>query len=493
MTTERSSGLERLTKVLLLVSTLSVVALLAALWGWYLSAGTTVEELSSEDRQFLLQEVLEESPGVYRWAFFEPRLGYTMRPNSELSSYGATYTTNEAGYRTGPVTKESGVFRVVFVGDSWTYGMGIKQRQTFAEEVARLANEHAGVDRRVEAWILAMPGWNTFNEIAALWYLYDSLEPDAVMLTISGNDNHSTTTILPNGSLFQGSTGPDQFGDPHSSVYRGRRIDSYRYQERWRMAMEKIHETEERLQEHDVPFFVFFLARWSESVGHSLIARGPIAAPYIVAPRESTIDEWRGPWGHGSVAANRLYGRMAYRLLASRLGWEPLPPGNPLADVEIYDEPPADQDWLELYRNYSIETTAEFIPDTFYPGRGRNRLQAVGPMNTKSGSMGAATSILIADREGSRSLDITVSRLSYAPSIYPLELTVSIPSPSGGTRTVTTVPADGPETHRFSIDIPSDLEQYTVLDVVFVASRTAATPNLGFSRSVLIRSIEHSG
>ena len=494
MTAEQGRGLERITRVLVLVSTLSLIGLVVALGGWYRSTGTTVDELSSEERQFLLQEVLAESPGIYRWAFFEPRLGYTMRPNAELTSYGSTYTTNEAGYRTGPLAKDPGVFRVVFLGDSWTYGVGIQRRQTFAEEVARLANEHAAVDRRVEAWVLAMPGWNSLNEIAALWYLYESLEPDAVMLTISGNDNHSTTAILPTGSLFQGGTRPDQFGDPHISVYRGRRIDSYRYQDRWRLVLDEIRDTEGRLQEHGVPFFVFFLARWREVlVPHSMIARGEIEAPYAVAPREVTVGEWRGAgWGHGSVEANRLYARMAYRLLAGDLGWAPLPPGDPLADIEVYRRPPTEQDWLELYRLNSIETTAEFIPDSFRPGSRGARLQVVGPLNYRTGGMGASASILVANRQGSTSLEVTVSRLSFAPSIYPLELTVSIPSPSGGTRTVTTVPSDGPATHRFSVAIPADLEEYTALDIVFVASRTAASADLGLSRSLRIQSIEHS-
>ncbi len=104
--------------------------------------------------------------------------------------------------------------------------------------------------------------------------------------------------------------------------------------------------------------------------------------------------------------------------------------------------------------------------------------------------MGRATTILVRPRRRARQLRIVVRRLPEAPSLYPLELTVHIPSPAGGSRVTTTVPADGPEVHRFKIRIPDDLEPGSTLDVVFVAERTISAPRRLMPRSLIIRSIK---
>jgi len=91
------------------------------------SAPLDPAKLTSEERERLLEGVLANSPGVHRWAYFEPRIGYTLRPSSTIEAWHDTFRSNEIGYRAPALAKAAGTFRIVFVGDSWTYGMGVRR------------------------------------------------------------------------------------------------------------------------------------------------------------------------------------------------------------------------------------------------------------------------------------------------------------------------------------------------------------------------------
>ena len=133
--------------------------------------------------------------------------------------------------------------------------------------------------------------------------------------------------------------------------------------------------------------------------------------------------------------------------------------------------------------------TRRHIPEDYIPRVGVE-LQCVGIMNCKAGAMGRETMVLVRRRPGAKMLAVSVERLPYAASLYPLELTVSIPSPGGGRRTVTVIPADGPVLHRFSLAMPPDVEPGAALDIVFRAGRAASAPDVRLARSLFIKAIE---
>ena len=157
-------------------------------------------------------------------------MGYTLAPNAQVRAWRDSFVTNELGYRTGPVVKEPGTFRVLFVGDSWTFGMGVTETESYPKVFERLAASHAGLERKVEAWSLALPGYNTLNELAALWFYFDRLEPDLVVVSPTRNDNHSTRVVLPGGSLASELAEPDLFGEPHTITYRSPSVASHRFE-----------------------------------------------------------------------------------------------------------------------------------------------------------------------------------------------------------------------------------------------------------------------
>ena len=123
---------------------------------WWRASGTGLESLSPQERQDLLEEALEISPGIYRPAYFAPGLGYTLVPDREIEAWGTRVAANDLGFRSPPSAKPAGTTRVLFVGDSWTFGLGVEAEEAFPARLAELARESAGGD--VQAWSLALPG-----------------------------------------------------------------------------------------------------------------------------------------------------------------------------------------------------------------------------------------------------------------------------------------------------------------------------------------------
>ncbi len=486
---------EPILRALLAIAAVSLTGLAVCAVGWYraATAPADLEDLSAEERLLLVQEIVELAPGVHRRTWFEPAIGYTLHPGAEIDAWGDRFTSDELGYRNPPLAKAPGTFRVVFAGDSWTYGMGVRMEESYPRVVARLANRHGGQERPIEAWTVALPGYNTQNYTSALWYFFERLDPDAVVICPSGNDNHSTVGIRPNGSVARAAVDRDDFGDPHAIFYRVRRLDSYRFRERWRQSFEALRQTELRLERLGIPVLHFFLARWEGADVHARVAASRLAAPYLIAPLELTLGRWENPppFAHGNPAANELYAEMAYRGLAHLLGWRSLPAPDRRAEIEVFDAPPGGEDWGARFDRLSAAATAKKIPEGFRPSTSTAaRSQAAGALDAETGLMGRATTILVRHRPGARTLRLTVRRLPDAPSLYPLALTVEIPSPAGGRRTTVTVPADGPDVHRLSLPIPEDLRPGSALDVVLVAERAVASRRTPAARSLYVESVD---
>lgn len=474
--------------LLILAASATAVALVCA-WGWGRARAerTSLDALSPEDRQVLTERLLAASPGAFVPALFEPAVGFTLRPGARIEAWGDAFTANEIGYRTVPLDRGGGrAFRVVFLGDSWTFGLGVKEEESFPTRFQELANRLGAARGRVQAVNLGLPGYNTLNEVAALEFFYDRLRPDAVVICPTGNDADSTGNVLPNGSLTSAGVERDAFGDPFLQ-FRLRLADSYTLRSRWRRAFGEIRRLEERLGKRRVPLFVFFAATWEEAFAHTLVRDSGVSAPYVITPRELATGRWRNPppWEHGTAAAHRLYGHMVYKAMAEVLGWPPPPAAEEeAAEVAVHRRPPGDGSGLrEILARETRRLPEEYEP----PGA---EIQCPGTLHCATGLMGKATLLLVRRRPGAGRLAVTLRRLPGARSLYPLPVEISIPSPSGGTRTATVVPASGPREHRVVLDLPGDLPAGTALDVVIRAERTVSAPRVAAPRSLLVAGID---
>ena len=479
----------KLSRALLAVASASLGIALVCAWGWYRTSRTSLESLGPEARQVLMEEMLATSPGAFAPALFEPAVGYTLRRRGTIEAWGDSFAANEIGYRTGPLPGRrkagTGPFRVVFLGDSWTFGMGVRAEQSFPARFAELASRVG--NRPVEAFNLGLPGYNTLNEIAALEFFYDRLGPDAVVICPTSNDADSTANILPNGSLTRMGVERDVFGDDHSLLFP-RLVDSHKFRSRWRRSFGAIRAMEERLRSRGVPLMVFFTATWDEPFAHELIRESGVTSPYLVTPRRLATPRWRNPapWFHGTPEANRIYGHMVYRGMAEMLGW-PAPPPEEDAAAPLFRRPPADSGADAL-----LAEATKRIPESFTPGRAALAAwQCVGPMDCRSGLMGKATTVLVRRRAGAERIEVALRRLPNAPSILPLPVSVEIPGPRG-IRAEAVLTAEGPDPLMIRVPIPGDVRVGAAMDVTIRAGRAVSAPAILAPRSLFIASIEQN-
>ena len=100
------------------------------------------------------------------------------------------HVTNSWGFR-GPEfsPKTPGTVRLLFVGDSFTFGEGVRFEDTFAEATARLLPARLGRENlQVESCNVGVGGYNTTDELFLLKAIAPDLRPDAVVLCYVLND-----------------------------------------------------------------------------------------------------------------------------------------------------------------------------------------------------------------------------------------------------------------------------------------------------------------
>ncbi len=118
-----------------------------------------------------------------------PRIVYELRPRLDVRFAGGRLTTSDAGFRGRDVSspKAPGVFRIAGIGDSYMFGQGVSDDETY---LARLADPKAGLlpGRPVESVNLAVPGFNTVMEVELLRERIAGVEPDLILIEIVGND-----------------------------------------------------------------------------------------------------------------------------------------------------------------------------------------------------------------------------------------------------------------------------------------------------------------
>ncbi len=135
----------------------------------------------SDGRTFFVNKRNDPIPFVYD---SDPR-GY-FGPENRI-----THPTNVNGFR-GPecaLTKPAGVFRVVFLGDSFTFGEGVRFEDTFASlTVDRLAERLPDARMVFESCNLGVSGYNTADALFLFNALVPRLQPDAVVLGYVIND-----------------------------------------------------------------------------------------------------------------------------------------------------------------------------------------------------------------------------------------------------------------------------------------------------------------
>jgi lysophospholipase L1-like esterase len=133
-----------------------------------------------------------------------PRRLYELRPGVDalVGRKAIHIHINAAGQRDDrdlPTEKATGVFRVVVLGDSFTFGGKVPLEQTFSAGLERALGA-LDPSRRYEVVNLAVPGYNTEQEMLALKEAGLAYHPDLVIVNYVLNDGGRMVQLIPRDS-----------------------------------------------------------------------------------------------------------------------------------------------------------------------------------------------------------------------------------------------------------------------------------------------------
>lgn len=120
-----------------------------------------------------------------------PKLSFAHRPNSHAFLMGSDVQINSQGLRDNeyPLTKPSGVYRILLLGDSTTFGWGDPLQDTAAKILERKLNaEHVPGIERFEAINAGVGNYDTVQEVTYYETRGRAFHPDLVILVYFIND-----------------------------------------------------------------------------------------------------------------------------------------------------------------------------------------------------------------------------------------------------------------------------------------------------------------
>ncbi len=152
--------------------------------------------LDPELRQAALRQLLDPSQGIND-TFPDADVGRVLIPGLEkATSDGRHIRTNRYGVRERDfvLPKPAGTTRVVLLGDSFVFGLGIDEGDracTFLEASLRHHATHPGAG--IECLQIGVSSWNARSEVAYLRRQLSLLQPDVVVHLLLQNDLGDTS------------------------------------------------------------------------------------------------------------------------------------------------------------------------------------------------------------------------------------------------------------------------------------------------------------
>ena len=248
-----------------------------------------------------------------------PGLNYELRPDVEKVFLDVLVRTNTHGMRDRErmLAKAPGVFRIAVVGDSFTFGFGVENEQTYPSVLEALLNGSAR-SPHYEVLNFGVGGYSTHDEALVLRHRVMAWDPDLILVGYVSNDPE-TDPIQPLHAYFHraawwqhvavlrlGAALKNLF-DIH--FYGGGSYVRYlhSYPPKWQTVVGGFRDMHEVAAEHDVAIALAILdCELHEKVAATATQTGliPLATHVALAvhPREQT----RQPDGHPTQLGHRL-------------------------------------------------------------------------------------------------------------------------------------------------------------------------------------------
>jgi len=138
--------------------------------------------------------VMREGKLKYRFNPYRPdgRLAFSLRPEWETvhatASFQVSVRTNALGLRGAALqpAKPAGSLRILVLGDSFAFGFGVEDYETFPARLEVLLNQR--LERPIEVLNAGVPGWNAAHYLLFLRERGLELDPDLVLVALMEND-----------------------------------------------------------------------------------------------------------------------------------------------------------------------------------------------------------------------------------------------------------------------------------------------------------------
>lgn len=432
--------------------TIALLILLIREW----SSETTLSQLSPDDRLRLLAEAQYIAPAVYQpFPPSGPMSFYHMKPDTSYENVlGDDFTTNDLGFRSIPTfPKPERTRRALIVGDSWTYGPYVTQAETFSGVLSKHLNSSG---QRWQVYNLAMLGWNTRNQISALWTFIGQIEPDLVVICPTSNDIDNGLQVW-NGQLVNN-------GFDSRALFRY----SHTYESRWFEVFGMLQRTADQLAAMYIPTMIYFLAEWRDLAPYYARRTG-FRAKYTVVPTEYISDQYRlptsiDPGRHASTEGHRLIGEYLFNALID---------GGLVFNLERI---PSDQGATFPERSFDEEKVRTELGFWSQFADQYDLAPLHGDMMGRSGLFSIPS-----DPESS-SVRIKLN-LIQERSLYPLTVKLRVASYDGEAKQVTIYRPD--EAPVYSLAIPDSIRNYAFVEVEIEADRAILLAGRGFPASMI--------
>ncbi len=136
----------------------------------------------------------------------DPELGFKLTPNfkgdMKVAGFKTAIDINSYGLRGPELNQTKTKKRILFLGDSFTFGYGINEKDTFPRLLARLLNEYH--PDSYEVINLGVMGYGTDQELAYFKTTGINLTPDIVVLAFFGGNDLSDNADYTNMSVING-------------------------------------------------------------------------------------------------------------------------------------------------------------------------------------------------------------------------------------------------------------------------------------------------